>query len=609
MIVYHDLETELIRPGKTVPDIICAAWQTPGFPITMHQVALGELSADAAQVLFQQASRIVGHNIAFDMACWANYIGPGPIFDLYDRGAVRCTMLAQKMLDLYLGKLQARGGYSLDALAERYKLGALDKGGDSWRLRYAELKHLPIDQWPQRAVDYAKGDVEILPRLVQAQANECAINGTPDDLWDDLPKQCSAAFAYQLMGAWGMVTDPKATKELRERYETAFGKVKQKLTQIGFIVKGKRSAKAIGDYIKKNVPDYERTATGAPSTAKDSLAQYNDPKLAMVSEYISLEKSLSTYVSVIEQGCHGLPIQPKYINTMLESGRASASENYFTLPREGGFRECYVPRPGHVFCSCDYDSAELRTLAQVCLDMFGKSNLAQLYQDNPDADPHSWFAAKMLGVELGEFLPKKKTDPAYKEARQKAKAANYGFPGGMGVDRFIAEQAKTGQHFTRAEAKRLRESWLSAFPEMQRYFAHINDVVSTSGRFKTVRSGRYRGGVGYCDGANSYFQSLAADGAKRALYNLMRECYAVPDSPLYGSRVVNFPHDESLLELPEDRAHEAAIRVGQIMVEGLQYYCPDVPITATPALMRRWYKDAEPVTKDGKLIPWEPKRS
>src|SRR5690606_27241714 len=139
----------------------------------------------------------------------------------------------------------ARGGYSLDALTKRYKLGSLDKGADSWRLRYAELRDVPISQWPQRAIDYAQDDVRVLPELIEAQKNECAINGIPDDLWDDLPRQCSAAFAYQLMGAWGMVTDPKATKELKDRYQTAFELAKKKLTEIGFIVRGKRSAVAI----------------------------------------------------------------------------------------------------------------------------------------------------------------------------------------------------------------------------------------------------------------------------------------------------------------------------------------------------------------------------
>ena len=44
------------------------------------------------------------------------------------------------------------------------------------------------------------------------------------------------------------------------------------------------------------------------------------------------------------------------------------------------------------------------------------------------------------------------------------------------------------------------------------------------------------------------------------------------------------------------------------MIEGMKSVVPDVAIKAEPALMRYWYKKAEPVFNDeGLLIPWEPK--
>jgi hypothetical protein len=42
------------------------------------------------------------------------------------------------------------------------------------------------------------------------------------------------------------------------------------------------------------------------------------------------------------------------------------------------------------------------------------------------------------------------------------------------------------------------------------------------------------------------------------------------------------------------------------MVESMKVYTPDVAIEAPPALMRRWYKGADPVYRDGRLVPWEP---
>jgi hypothetical protein len=56
-------------------------------------------------------------------------------------------------------------------------------------------------------------------------------------------------------------------------------------------------------------------------------------------------------------------------------------------------------------------------------------------------------------------------------------------------------------------------------------------------------------------------QGLAADGAKLAMYRLGRE----------GYRVVNFIHDEFLIELPDDADHFAqACRIERILVEEMR---------------------------------------
>jgi hypothetical protein len=61
------------------------------------------------------------------------------------------------------------------------------------------------------------------------------------------------------------------------------------------------------------------------------------------------------------------------------------------------------------------------------------------------------------------------------------------------------------------------------------------------------------------------------------------------------------------------------MRVSEIMVEELMWYCPDMvkACAAEPTLMSRWYKGATPVWKvggkkrsgpDDILVPWEPKK-
>ena len=45
----------------------------------------------------------------------------------------------------------------------------------------------------------------------------------------------------------------------------------------------------------------------------------------------------------------------------------------------------------------------------------------------------------------------------------------------------------------------------------------------------------------------------------------------------------------------------------RFMRESMQVYVPDVHISAEPALMKYWSKDADTVHHDGKLVRWEPK--
>src|SRR5262249_45119130 len=110
------------------------------------------------------------------------------------------------------------------------------------------------------------------------------------------------------------------------------------------------------------------------------------------------------------------------------------------------------------------------------------------------------------------------------------------------------------------------------------------------------------------DGANTLFQGLLADGAKRALWYVSREMYTDKASPLYGSRVNVFFHDEVFSEMPEDLAPAAGVRQAELMVQGLKEYVPDVHVVCEPALMRRWSKAAETVFVDGKLAVWEGKK-
>jgi hypothetical protein len=113
----------------------------------------------------------------------------------------------------------------------------------------------------------------------------------------------------------------------------------------------------------------------------------------------------------------------------------------------------------------------------------------------------------------------------------------------------------------------------------------------------TTLTGRVRGRVSFTQARNTPFQGLAADGAKLALWALVRE----------GYRVVAFIHDEVVIELPEDADHTVeARRIEAIMNQEMERVTGDVPVACEYALSRRWSKKAKAVFDEtGRLVPCE----
>jgi DNA polymerase I-like protein with 3'-5' exonuclease and polymerase domains len=282
--------------------------------------------------------------------------------------------------------------------------------------------------------------------------------------------------------------------------------------------------------------------------------------------------------------------------------------NLQNFPRVPGVRECIRAREGYALCSVDYDALELRTLAQVVLSIVGRSRLAERFQANPDFDPHSSFAARMLGISYEEAIALKEAkDKGFKAARQKAKAATFGFPGGLGIEKFRDYARKGyGTILSDSEARELKAIWLAEHPEMQSYFRFVSRAAEMGGEIRLPITGRYRGRCGYTDGANYGFQGLASDGAKEALSDVTEAC-ETEGSILYGSHPVVFIHDEIIVEVPLGQADACAKEIKRLMEEAMvRVATPDIPSRASPALSLSWIKEASDVyDAEGFLIPWE----
>jgi len=345
-------------------------------------------------------------------------------------------------------------------------------------------------------------------------------------------------------------------------------------------------------------------------------------------------------------------------NSIVSTGRTSSfGPNIQNFPRDSRIRSIIAASSGYVFLDVDYSQIELCSLAQITYQKFGHSKMRDLL--NSEVDLHTFFASVLTSHSVGDIGKDS-------EDRRKAKACNFGFPGGLGIQSFI-EYAKANYDvlLSEEEAMSYREKWLDTFPEVRNYLEYdeqallkssgvlqdfeysvggtanedamawifrgiisgnkmtrtsqrpyteeevegafaalskadfygkeeyINSILLKRGSknlwdtfirsFNTIvmQSGRIRSNVTYCQLKNNPFQGLAADGAKEALYNLIKQKY----------RVVNFIHDEFLIEIPEDDDFKKIESdVTEILVSSMSKYCPDIKIKVDAKWMRRWSK-------------------
>lgn len=591
--IAFDTETALLAPGLLAPPLVCVSIAHEDGTELVHQAD----ALDWIVALLESDRVLVGHNVAFDFGVVASKwpeLMPA-IFAKYERGEVTDTLLRQKLVDI---ASSSRGfkSYDLEELARRWLRRRLDKS--TWRLRYGELHDVPLSFWPKGAKDYALEDARTTLDLWREQER------AQDMHLADQYRQARAAWWLHLMSAWGLRTDPEAVDKLATRLQRDYDEIVERLIEAGLVrPSGVRDTKAAAARMIAVCPDAPLTPKGKPKLDRDTCEAVGDPLLEDYAELSGLKKKIGTDIKLLRRGL----IQTRF-NTLLETGRTSSSPNVQNLPRKGGMRECFVPREGKVFAAADYSGFELRTVSQVILYVLGiRSKLAEAL--NAGFDPHLEIARRVVGCSYDEGLARLDAgDDEIDLARQTGKVANFGFPGGLGIARFVHYARKSyGVILTEEQAADLKRYWLEAWPEFVEYFKWIsNQCESGPAKIEQVFVQRYRGGCSYTEASNSLFQGLAADAAKAAGFKIAKACYVDTSSPLFGARPVNFVHDEFIVEVDDNEAaSEAAEELARLMVEGASRFLPDVPPLAEPYLMRRWSKKAKPIRNDnGRLVPW-----
>lgn len=590
---------------------------------------------------------LIGLNLAFDLAVMHRAVMEEyPTLDetavfsktfycvKYDLG------VAAKLLDIAIGGMFLRGRYGLAALVKRFlgvEMGG-KSGPDVWRLRYNELDGVPIEDWPEAASAYALDDA----RLTWQLFNKIKDQSNPNE--GGIALRSHYDFCLHLMSAWGLMVDQTWADGLLQYYTRQLEDAQKILVEAEIIVDGTKKQAAVQALVESAWQSIWEPPVLTPAgkiktdakTMKELEAKgVDEPLFKTYSLFNRAQKFMATYLEPLG-GARQFPLCPRY-NVIVNSGRTSSSgpnvqnfpsresdkdfatmvdwaaEGYEASDEEeadlirvlSGYvtgpdiRGAFVPRTGCVFVGADYSALELATFAQVYANLHGRvGTMGEAI--NQGIDLHTYMAAQMDRVPYAEMkrLVEAK-DPKALTKRQLSKVANFGFPGGASAKTFVEFAAGMGVKVDLATAEAVKVVWEETWTEVRPHFLHVARSESYSGNFhvqqhgpgRQTRGWRLRVTDSYTAASNTLFQGLAADGALYAVAQVVEACYCKPESPLYGSRLLLFIHDELVIESPEEKAQEAAQELSRIMVEAMRVFTPDIKIEAKPEIMvDRWRK-------------------
>lgn len=553
-LIAFDTETHLITDTCLAPRLVCSSIaQLQNGEIVGNILTRDETFDTFEAILSDPGNIVVGANIAYDLGVLAT---ERPeflplIFLALDEGKVFDILIAQsldaiagghlgKMPDgshMYNSKGKRTDYYSLD-LCCRLVLGKSDaKSNADFVLMYGQLESLPMEEWPEKAIQYPIDDAK---NTLEVALTQMGLDTVP---WpspnhrpvhrnlNDMGPQTRAHFAEHLAAMEGICIDREAVSKLAQYVKDAKGDGEARFIAEGFlrppkIVRHKaketeeaweerkvtKDTKAVKRRYLQSInaePDdselgfvipqgIELTDGGDVSIARQVLEESHDDVLQAFAEWSALDKLESTYLPAMVDRYIILP-RP---NVLLDTGRSSYSGILQTIPQKGGVRECFWGGEGCKLLSHDYSQLELCTFAQVCIWILGSSKMADAI--NAGQNLHTLFAASLLDTDYDSLAirVKAKEEEAVAQ-REIAKRCNFGFLGGMGAFKFVKTVHKAKARicasfgYERCEvvgtergpicaqcwelAKGLREKWLEFYPEAPEYFDRIAKIVDTSG--------------------------------------------------------------------------------------------------------------------------------
>ena len=343
------------------------------------------------------------------------------------------------------------------------------------------------------------------------------------------------------------------------------------------------SPKQIGEILfgKLGLPVKKKTATGAPSTDEEVLAELaaDYPLPARILDHRSLAKLKGTYTDKLP-----LMVNPKtgrvhtnYAQAVAVTGRLSSNDpNLQNIPirtPEGRrVREAFIAPPGHVLMSADYSQIELRIMAHISEDP------ALLRAFELGIDVHKATASEVFGTPVTDVSS---------EQRRYAKVINFGLIYGMGAFGLASNLG-----IEQKAARDFIDKYFARFAGVKRYMDGTRESAKEKGYVETVFGRRLwlpeinsgngpRKAGAERQAINAPMQGTAADLIKLAMIAVQKALI----EEQRATRMVMQVHDELVLEVPAAEEAWAREAIPRLMAGVAQL---KVPLLAEVGVGPNW---------------------
>ncbi|MDP3225083.1 MAG: DNA polymerase I, partial [Rubrivivax sp.] len=323
------------------------------YPDAPEQLPLVDVLARLRPWLEDKSRAKLGQNIKYDLHVFANA-------GITVQGYLHDTMLQSYVLEAHLK-------HSLESLADRH----LGRKG----LSYEDLCGKGANQISFAQVDVARATT------YSGEDSEMALQ-VHGRLWPGIEADAGMRYVYEQIEMPVSVVLQRVERHgvlidavVLARQSQALAERMVALEQEAYAIAGQPfnmgSPKQIGDilFTKLGLPVKKKTATGAPSTDEEVLAELaaDYPLPARILEHRSLAKLKGTYTDKLPLMVNPATgrVHTNYAQAVAVTGRLSSNDpNLQNIPirtAEGRrVREAFIAPPGHVIMSADYSQIELR---------------------------------------------------------------------------------------------------------------------------------------------------------------------------------------------------------------------------------------------------------